>query len=178
MNTDPISTMFVSTNYFEARCRLAKGPGFAAGATEPEVIVGHTFWQNRLISDPEIVGKMLTFDGVPHRVVGIAPDRFDGHLGGMFKQLFLPLERHPQMLTHKDGELEARLDRGKNWIHLHGRLLPGVTRAQADAAVSGVTTQLARQYPKTNEFVSALRAVLLPAARWHVLRSWPFKRSG
>lgn len=155
VNTDPVSTMFVSTNYFPAiGVGLAKGPGFTAGATEPEVILGHTFWQNRLVSDPEVVGKMLTFDGVPYRVVGIAPDRFDGHLGGMFKQLFMPLERHPQMRPRTDGAVEARVDRGNAWIHLHGRLATNVTREEADAAVSAVTSQLARQYPKTNEFTS------------------------
>lgn len=155
VNTDPVIAMFVSTNYFSALgVALAMGPGFTAGATEPEVILGHNFWQNRLVSDPDIVGKLLTFDGVPYRVVGLAPDRFDGHLGGMFKQLFMPLERHPQMLTHKDGKVEARLDRSNAWIHLHGRLSPNVTRAQADAAVSAVTSQLAQQYPKTNELVA------------------------
>ena len=37
----------------------------------------------------------LTLDGVPHQIVGIAPDRFGGHMGFQGGQLFLPLERHP-----------------------------------------------------------------------------------
>jgi hypothetical protein len=30
-------------------------------------------------SDPDIIGKSLTIDGVPHTVVGIAPEDFRGH---------------------------------------------------------------------------------------------------
>ena len=47
---------------------------------EPVVILGYGFWQNQLGADPDIVGKTLTLDDIPHVVVGIAPEQFDGHL--------------------------------------------------------------------------------------------------
>jgi MacB-like protein len=78
------STMFVSSDFFRAiGVTLVQGPGFDAkrdGAftAEPVVIVGYRFWQNRLGTDRDIVGKTLTLDGTPHVVVGIAPDQFDG----------------------------------------------------------------------------------------------------
>ena len=145
--TEPVRTLFVSTSYFATiGVTLARGPGFGA-ATGPVVILGHELWQNRLGGDPEIVGKTLTLDGIPHVVVGIAPDGFEGHLGFMGRRLFVPLERHP-LLTADD---KARSDRGHEWIHIHGRLAPGVRLAQASAAVATVTSLLARQYPATNE---------------------------
>lgn len=152
---DPVSTLFVSANYFPTiGVALAKGPGFSERATEPEAILGYRFWQNRLASDPDIIGNILTFDGVAYRVVGLAPEQFDGHLGGMFKQLFLPLDRHPQVRAGRDNGQEALADRGTAWIHIHARLSPGVSRSQASAAVSAVTAQLAKHYPQTNEFIS------------------------
>jgi hypothetical protein len=33
------------------------------------VILGYTFWQNHMGSDPDIVRKTLTLDGIPHVVV-------------------------------------------------------------------------------------------------------------
>ena len=143
-----ISPLFVSSDYFRTiGVALARGPGFQ-GTTDPAVILGHDFWQNRLSADPDIVGKTLTLDGVPHDVVGIAPAAFGGHLGAQDAELFVPLERHPRLLADDD----LRFDRSEDWVRIHGRLSPGVSVAQASAAVSAITSQLARQYPATNEF--------------------------
>jgi predicted permease len=147
VRTDPVRMLYVSRNYFATiGVTLARGPGFGA-ATGPVVILGHELWQNLLGGDPGIVGKTLTLDGIPHVVVGIAPDGFQGHLGFMGKRLFVPLEQHP-LLTADD---KARSDRANEWLHIHGRLSPGVGMAQASAAVATVTALLAKQHPATNE---------------------------
>jgi len=104
------STMFVSANYFRAiGVTLARGPGFDErrddAFTEPVVILGYNFWQNRRGSDPDIVGKTLTLDGTAHVVVGIAPDQFDGF---DTKALFVPLERHPRLLAPPVRSLRTR----------------------------------------------------------------------
>jgi putative ABC transport system permease protein len=151
-------TMFVSSNYFTTiGMALARGPGFQESA-DAAVILGYAFWQNRLASDPDIVGKMLTVAGVPHVVSGIAPDRFAGHLPFQEVELFLPLERHPGLLA--DGN--ARFDRNKAWVRIHGRLSPGDAVAQASTAVSAVTSRLAKAYPATNEFKAGVVAPYHP----------------
>ncbi len=43
-------------------------------------------------------------------------------------------------------------------MHIHGRLSPGVSVAQASAAVSAITSQLAKEYPATNEFRAGIVA--------------------
>jgi predicted permease len=140
-------TMFVSANYFRTiGVALARGPGFRE-TTDPVVILGYRFWQNHLGADPDITGKPLTLDGVPHVVAGIAPESFEGHLGFQDVELFVPLERHPRVLADKS----VRFDRSKEWVRIHGRLSPGVSLAQASAAVSAVTSQLAREYPASND---------------------------
>ena len=154
-SSDPVATLFVSSNYFRTLgVPLAQGPGFSDHPAEPEAVLGYRFWQNRLSADPAIVGKRLTFDAVAYRIVGIAPEPFDGHLGFTFKQLFLPLDRHPQVRAGQDKGTDIRDDRSVAWIRIHARLLPGVSRSQANAAVTAVTTHLATQYPATNEFIS------------------------
>ena len=153
------STMFVSANYFSAiGATLARGPGFDerrddAPTAEPVVILSYRFWENRLGSDPDIVGKRLTLDGTPHVVVGIAPDQVDGL---DTKELFVPLERHPRLRPGNNEGNGARADRDNKWVHIRGRLSPGVSLAQARAAVSGVTSRLARQFPATNEFTAGI----------------------
>ena len=142
--------MYVSAGYFRTLgVRLARGSGFE-GRTEAAAIVAYGFWQKDLDADPQIVGKTLELDNVPYVVAGIAPEGFEGHLGG--KSLFVPLERYPLLVTNSN----ARFDRGKEWLSLHGRLLKGVGVAQASAAVARITSQLAKAYPATNKLKAGL----------------------
>ena len=164
------STMFVPANYFKTLgVALARGAGFDPSAddrlrAEPVVVLNYQFWQNRLSADPDIVGKTLTMDGVPHVVVGVAPDQFGGHLGFTGWDLFVPLERHPRLLTRTaaDAEANVRADRSTEWMNIHGRLSPGVSVQQASAAVAAVTAQLAKVYPATNEFKAGIAAAYDP----------------
>ncbi|GEM_PF-3254670 len=138
--------MYVSSGYFQTLgVTLARGHGFE-DETSSVVILGHQFWQNKMSADPAIIGKTIRLDNVPHVVVGIAPPQFEGHLGLQGREMFVPLERHPTLLTDSN----ARLDRGKDWLHIHGRLSKGVSVAQASVAVAGITAQLAKEYPATN----------------------------
>jgi predicted permease len=180
MNT-PTQTMFVSPDYFGiVGVSLARGPGFQE-TTEPVVVLGWRFWQARLASDPDIVGKTLAIDGVPHVVAGIAPDQFEGHLPLQGIEIFMPLDRHPVLLRNRD----ARFDRRQEWVRIHGRLSPGVGVVQASAAVAAVTTQLAREHPATNDFKAGIVAPYHPIGNiegsdlavvitlWHVMMAVP-----
>jgi len=164
VETQSVATMFVSANYFQTiGVALARGPGFdAVMKAEPVVILGYWFWQNQLGSDPDIVGKTLTLDDIPHVVVGIAPDQFDGHLFLHGKELFVPLEQHP-LLLERAAENTVRSDRNNEWIFIIGRLSPGVGISQASAAVSAVTSRLAKQYASTNEFKAGTVAAYHPS---------------
>lgn len=91
--------MFVSTNYFQTMgVPLARGAGFSA-TSGPAVILGYRYWQNYFASDPDIIGKTLTLDDVPHVVAGIAPEGFNGHMTGNGEiAVFLPLERNARFV--------------------------------------------------------------------------------
>ncbi|MBI2150331.1 MAG: ABC transporter permease [Acidobacteria bacterium] len=166
---DLVRAMFVSTNYFQTiGVTLMRGPGFSATA-ESAVILGYQYWQNHFASDPEIIGKTLTLDDVQHVVAGVAPDRFDGHVGFNGRtDVFLPLERYPSFRT-------GGADRSNEWVLIHGRLMSGVTVAQASAAVSAVTSSLAKEYPSTNENRAGIAAPFstLFTSRVWITTIWP-----
>jgi putative ABC transport system permease protein len=172
VETKSVAAMFVSANYFRTvGVALARGPGFSdamddSSNAEAVVIPGYEFWQNQLGSDPDIVGKTLTLNDIPHVVVGIAPERFDGHLFLHGKELFVPLEQHPR-LRDRNAANKVRSERNNDWIYIIGRLSPGASIQQASAAVSAVTSQLAKQYPATNEFKAGTVAVYHPSGYLH-----------
>jgi predicted permease len=152
-----VMTLYVSANYFSTfGVTLAKGPGFDpamddAPTGEPRVVLSHDFWRVQTSSDPEIVGKSLLFNGVLQTVVGVAPEDFHGH-SHFFQApgslVFMPFERHPRL---KANPL-LRDDRTTDWVHIHGRLEPGVDFARANALVTSIVAGLSQRHPSTNEF--------------------------
>jgi putative ABC transport system permease protein len=183
------STMFVPAHYFKTfGVTLARGAGFDASAddplrAEPVVILGYQFWQNRLSADPDIVGKTLVMDVIPHLVVGVAPEQFGGHFGFTAWDLFVPLERHPRLLvrsgTRPAGDVENfRDDRSKEWLNIHGRLAPGVSVQQASAVVAAITARLAKAYPATNEFKAGIAAAYDPLGTLARSNMWRIQTVG
>ncbi|HEY7192048.1 MAG TPA: ABC transporter permease [Vicinamibacterales bacterium] len=158
VRTESVATMFVSTNYFKTiGVALARGAGFDATGdnpltAEPVVIVGYSYWQDQMGSAPDIIGRSLTLNGIPHVVVGVAPEHFSGHMGYQERQLFLPLGRYAPLRA----DTKVRFDRGNAWLNIHGRLSPGVGIAQASAAVAAVTARLATDYPSTNQLKAGM----------------------
>jgi putative ABC transport system permease protein len=153
-------TLYVTPNYFRTfGVTLARGPGFDpaiddAPAGDPRVVLSHDFWKAQTQSDPDIVGKTFTFNGVPHTVVGVTPEHFQGHFHFFQSEgslVFMPLERHPRFKATP----QIRDDRSTDWVHLHGRLNAGVDIRRANALVSTTVSGLAQRYPATNQYKSA-----------------------
>jgi predicted permease len=155
-----VATLYVSADYFDVfGVTLARGPGFDpaiddAPSGAPRVVLSYEFWQRRMNGDPNAVGTSLTINGVAHTVVGIAPPDFLGHFH-FFKSpnspLFVPLEQHPRLRANPN----LRTDRSVDWVHIHGRLNPGVDMTRASGLVSATVSGLAKRYPATNEYKAA-----------------------
>jgi predicted permease len=95
-----------------------------------EVILGHGLWQERFAGDPEVVGREVRIDGLPHTVVGVMPAGF--HFMDPEVRLWMPLA-----FTDEMKEPGAR--HSNNWAHV-GRLVPGATLEQLQGQVAAATT--------------------------------------
>src|SRR5205085_10842074 len=69
-----------------------------------------------------------------YTVVGVAPAEFTGTIRGAAPELYLPI--NPEN------------SRGRYWLLLMGRLKPGVSREQAQAAMNVLGPQIAQHYPR------------------------------
>ena len=72
----------VSANYFDVMgIRPVVGRGFSPDEdtgrnAHPVVVISYQLWQDRFRGDPAIVGKTQMFNGLPHTIIGVAPEDF------------------------------------------------------------------------------------------------------
>jgi len=103
-----------------------------AGA-HPVAVVSYAWWQQRLGGNPSAVGQTITIDDTAYSIVGVAPRDFFGTTVGSAPDLWIPLAMEKQMPpAHWDG----RTNENFQDLFLIGRLKPGVTAQQANAAVN------------------------------------------
>ncbi len=143
----------VSGNYFDVlRVKPILGRGFLTEEDQtpglhPVAVLSYSFWQGRFGADPSIVGKSISLNNHTFSVVGVAPKGFIGT-----EVAYAPAFWTPMMMA-KEIELGSRwLDsRDSDNLFMIGRLKPGVTLAQAKAALDSITLQLAKEYPAEHE---------------------------
>jgi macrolide transport system ATP-binding/permease protein len=142
----------VSANYFDAMgVRPVLGRGFTSDEdsgrnAHPVVVISHQLWKDRFRGDPAIVGKTQMLNGLPHTIVGVAPEGFYGTFVGYPFQFWVPAS----MQERFDSSGYKLEDRGARWIEGFVRLKPGVSAAQAQAELAGVASRLEIAYPETN----------------------------
>ena len=114
---------------------------------DPVVVLSHSFWQQRLGSDPAVVGKLLTLNGHGFRVVGVTPGNFKGIETILEPDLWAPIMMQHEI--HPGDDLLSR--RTSYWIYAVGRLKPGVASSQALAELNVLARQLAQAHPEGNK---------------------------
>jgi predicted permease len=127
----------VTANTFEVLgvpALLGRASGTADGApgAAPVVVLGHRFWQRQFGGDAGVLGRELRLNGVVRTVIGVMPPRF--------------------MWRGADVYLPTRFERGRTvegvrFVHLLGRLKPGVTAARAEADLQPILAELQRRQP-------------------------------
>jgi len=129
-----------TAGFFQAlRVPAALGRTFEPGedrqGNNRVVVLSHGFWKRHLGASPEVLGRTLTLDGLPHTIIGVAPEHFRFLWNA---ELWAPLT------------VDAQLGRRSDFLSVIGRLAPGATVEQAQAELTAVASRLAQQYPDTN----------------------------
>ncbi|MFL5620734.1 MAG: ADOP family duplicated permease [Gemmatimonadaceae bacterium] len=114
------------------------------------VILSHRLWQRRFASDPGIVGRKLTVDGVPVTVVGVLPASFD------FGTIFAPGRR---VDYYSPYPLSAETNRQGNMLALIGRLRFGATPELAEREAIALVSAVPPGAERYNEFHPQIRSL-------------------
>jgi predicted permease len=111
---------------------LTPGDDVTPGA-HPVVVLSHGFWTSRFAQDPAIVGQPIVVNNTALTVVGVAPPGFEGTTLGLRPGLFVPISMRGVIQPGWEGFENRR----SYWVYVFGRLKPGVSIAQAQAALDG-----------------------------------------
>ncbi len=99
------------------------------------VVLGGGAWRRSFAADRQIVGKTVTLDGSSYTVIGVMSDRFEAILPNLSPEIgaWVPISRAYR--------------RGRNWAlsTAIGRLKPGVSLKKAQAEMSAIAANLARE---------------------------------
>ena len=107
-------------------------PADARPGAEPVAVLGYRFWQRQFAGDPGVIGRQLRLNDVTRTVIGVMPKRF------MWRgaDVYLPV-------TFERGSTIE----GVRFVHLLGRLKPGITPAQAEADLNPIIADLKKKEP-------------------------------
>jgi predicted permease len=106
------------------------------------VMVTESFWRKRFNSDPTILGRSITLNGVPSTIVGVLPNLPISWFG-RDSEIFANKPFEPPGLT------KERLMRGVSFMRVTARLKPGVSISQAQAAMPALFQSYKEQHPET-----------------------------
>jgi predicted permease len=138
-----VSALAVSENYFcvlgvnAIRGRVFLPQDAADLEAHPALLISENYWQRRFGGDPALLGKTVKLNGAAFTIIGITPHDFMGTNINV-PNFWIPLLLRP-LLHQGTGFLHDREDK---CCVLHGRLAPGVTAPEAQAAMTLVADHL------------------------------------
>ena len=132
----PVAAEMVSGTYFPvlgvhpALGRLIVPSDDVDPGAHPVVVLSYEYWRANLGAASDVVGRTVLINSHPMTVIGVAEASFRGVDLGEVPALWIPT-----MMTQQAMLWDPLRDRRARWMHVFGRLAPGVS---ADAARVGL----------------------------------------
>jgi predicted permease len=133
----PAGAEIVTGSYFSvlgvrpALGRLIEESDDLQPGAHPVVVLSFDYWKNRLAGARDIVGRKLLVNNHPMTVIGVAAAGFHGMDWGETASLWIPT----MMKRQATPDFDWLEDRRARWLHVFGRLKPGLTLQQAQAGL-------------------------------------------
>ena len=131
----------VSANFFSVLGAQAQfGDTFSAGQDQTGrdgfVILSHALWEKRFASDPSVIGRVISLEGLPRQIVGVMPAAF--HFPSPATDVWIPLGIDPRNTTDYWAQ---------DFMPVIGRLNAGAPLAQASAEIRLFQAHVKEMFP-------------------------------
>ncbi len=147
----------VTGNYFSMLgLEAARGRTFAADegwivGKDALIVLSYKYWQTRFAGNPDVVGKTVQLNKHPFTIIGVVPQRYHGAYYFIEPDFYIPFTSLG-LLDPKQAD--AINKREATSLRVLGRLRPGLTPAQALAAVQPTDRRLAQEFPESHKGMS------------------------
>jgi predicted permease len=173
---ETITVAMVTGNYFQVfgvkahRGRALTPDDDRTLNAHPVAVLQYDFWRTQFQGRSEILGDTIRLNGSPFTVVGIASPGFEGTDMGVPTKVWVPIAMQPTIAPMNPQLTDERA----SWFYLFARLKPGVTIAQAEAAMKVLYRQRQQEelkqsyfsrFPETRGAFLRQAFMLEPAAR-------------
>jgi putative ABC transport system permease protein len=150
----------VSSSFFDAigvQPEIGRGflPGEDKQGAAPVAVLGYSLWRDRFGSDPKIVGRSISLNGLSYTIVGVIAHTLDVPFDGADIWIARPYE-----FSLFPPE---RIPTGVGYLTGYARLKPGVTLAQTRAELETIEHAYQKAFPSNTDATAfgTLEPVLL-----------------
>ena len=136
----------------------------------PVAVLSYGYWTRRFGGSSAILNQTVRVNGLSMTVVGVTPRDFLSLIGGQSPEVYIPIAMRALLNAGTDDLAK----RNSQWLNLFGRLKPGISRTQAQAALGPIYHGILEQEiaaTRTRRLVSA-------SASWRAGYSWSRRRAG
>jgi len=127
-----VNGAIVSSNYFETLgIRPATGRFFTHDESIPVVVISHGLWIRHFAGLDNVGGRIITLNGRPYTVIGVAPEGFRGVFTPLRMDAWVPLSAQPHVRPGRDLAHAP-------WLWMFGRVSDGIAPDQARAELTTI----------------------------------------
>ncbi|HLJ44875.1 MAG TPA: ABC transporter permease [Bryobacteraceae bacterium] len=142
--SDPTRGELVSGNYFDvlgihpALGRLIENDDTRADSGSPVAVLSHSYWMNKFGGSRSALNQPVIINGHAFTIVGVAQAGFQSVGAGEAPAVFVPITMQAEVIPNW-SELE---NAHAYWLNIFGRLRPGFSAQQAQAALAVVWSHI------------------------------------
>ncbi len=133
-----VSDDFFSTLGVSMFLGRSLGPDDNTPGAPAAIVLDYNYWHREFASDPSVLGRTVRLNGTSATIVGIADPRFTNFTPGKFQDFYMPLSLVTSVRSEWWENGDRYFDPASFWVVIIGRLKPGVSIAQAQAAASTI----------------------------------------
>jgi predicted permease len=115
---------------------FSREDGKAVGQ-DPYAVISYDYWQKRFGGNVSVLGTPIQTFGTTLTVIGVAAPGFTGESVGERPDFWIPMMMQPMVMPGRDWlhENQKQSIEKVMWLHVFGRLKPGITQAKAQTEI-------------------------------------------